>query len=278
MSIEREKYINCEECKKKVKDFCKECGKMICDSLILYDDIELDFLNKSEKEVCDENSSIVTNNNILRIKDDIFIEVDTNLNIDYKNLYNFLLKLDKIIKKKFSEEEITRIYNNIKYSGITQHSHSTISFRYYNIFTVHNNDLHKIYNKVKELFYRSYKEYHKKETIDNAFYIEGWLNCNSKDTRIDWHSHGDGNEENWHGIIYINAETSCTSYKINENEQMDIYLKNGSMLMGKVTRNHIHKTSIWEKETERITIAFNIVCDRYDNENDIGFINHFIPL
>lgn len=155
---------------------------------------------------------------------------------------------------------------------------STLNFAEYNILTFVDADWHSLYREIQRWFYHCYMKYHKKQEI-KPHYIRSWLNVYEKNQYIDWHGHWETKFDAWHGFFCVNVEpNSKTSYMWkNDTQLIEINSKNGLLVLG-LSNDDRHKSSNWEQEIPRITIAFDILP--YDSLMSTGPVklNHWIPI
>jgi hypothetical protein len=144
--------------------------------------------------------------------------------------------------------------------------------------------IHELYFEIQNYF-RFATESYFKEPYKEKHFIQCWLNVYNKGDFIDWHHHDwNSNRPNkpraWHGFFCVDVEpNSKTSYKWKGvNEVIDIQSKNGLMVMG-ISDGDVHKSSAWNEDNPRITIAFDIVPEKhifYDDgrSNLVKFLNN----
>lgn len=231
------------------------------------DSILIDVLNLPINDLCKRNPKIIerVNKNTICIYKYAYVETDTN--IDFIKLKEILEKVDKFVYDKFKNDN-TFVRFDLTDSTTTQ------LFAYYNLLTFPYEELHDLYSTIKNVFYNNYKHFYNTDTINEKYCIQCWFNINKETKYIDWHSHWNAKFKAWHGVIYIDAETSCTSYRIGDYKQIDLQLKNSSIVLSP-SINDTHKSSPWNKDTNRITIAFDIAPLKHIDQSHI---NHWIPI
>jgi hypothetical protein len=77
----------------------------------------------------------------------------------------------------------------------------------------------------------------------------------------------------WHGYVAVNAEPSKTIYKDNDNNITEIENQNGFITLSPA--GFYHRTTEWEKDSPRITIAFDVIKRE---QIDPLLINRWIPI
>ena len=155
---------------------------------------------------------------------------------------------------------------------------STLYFAEYNILTFTDPNWYDLYQKIQKYFHLCYEQHHQKK-VDKPHYIRSWLNVYERRQYIDWHGHWDPEFNAWHGFFCVDVEpNSKTSYMWKDDERIiEVASKNGLLVLG-LSDNDRHKSSEWNQETPRITIAFDILP--FDSIMSTGFIklNHWIPI
>ena len=117
------------------------------------------------------------------------------------------------------------------------------------------------------------------------------MNVYKKSEYIDWHSHWPAGINAWHGLFIVDSEAqkSFTHYQLRINdltESVDIESKNNLIILGKCDDDK-HRSTEWNNEQERITIAYDIIPREYvDNKSYLKKdvtklesydLNHWIP-
>lgn len=147
---------------------------------------------------------------------------------------------------------------------------TTKSFLQYNVFLYPFKQYHELFFAIRDFFYeiRKPKEPH---------YLQAWLNVYRKGEYVDWHDHWPAGLDVWHGFYCadVESEFSYTTYKLPMLDYtIDIKSVNNKLVLGK-SEDDKHKSSEWNNDNPRITIAFDIVPARV--LKDIP-INHYIPI
>jgi len=197
--------------------------------------------------------------------------------VDNKEFRNSAMRLYEIVREHFHPDGIRH------YDG--QSTMTTGLYRYYNTFLYPFPEFSKAFNQLKQLF-----EY--VTDVPNEYYIQSWLNVYKKSEYIDWHSHWPAGINAWHGLFIVDSEAqeSFTKYRVGfpdgTTENIDIESKNNLLILGKC-ENDFHRSTEWDNDKERITIAYDIVPSEYvDNQlylnTDITKLesydlNHWIP-
>lgn len=155
-----------------------------------------------------------------------------------------------------------------------QSSVTTKLYSQYNLLMYPVPGIHKLYSAIRETFHECNGE------DETEFFIQCWLNYYASGEFIDWHSHWQPQYSSWHGFVCVDVEpNSKTTYKVPpEMEELDIPSKNGLMVLSR-SNGDVHRSSEWDQEYPRITIAFDIVpADILYRENRYTHINHWIPI
>jgi len=158
--------------------------------------------------------------------------------------------------------------------------------------------IHELYWSISNTFHYCLSD--DSGLVKEKFVVQCWLNFFKEGEFIDWHSHWSNRQNCWHGFLCVDTEPdSFTSYRWNDDTsrkdvQIDVPSKDGLMVIGK-SNNDVHKSSEWKvKDRPRITIAFDIApCSTIYSVltkelpgktylsaamNNIGFVNHWIPI
>lgn len=97
---------------------------------------------------------------------------------------------------------------------------------------------------------------------DEPYWIQCWLNVYQRGDFIDWHTHWPPEDESWHGYYGVDVNDSVTTYKVplpdGKHKQVDVQNKTGQVIISP-SNDDQHRTWPWDKDTPRITIAFDIL-------------------
>lgn len=186
-----------------------------------------------------------------------------NLDLDLVNIRQECLQINQMIQN-FEEPE----KDLIKHYG----SKSTALYNYYNIFTSLSPYIRTLYDELQHQF-------KKIKNSSEPYAMQGWLNVFEKGQNINWHKHWESEWKAWHGFycVDVEKEPSHTEYNLPFMENtVKIQSKNNLLVIGK-SDNDEHRSSVWNQETPRITIAFDILPMSSINKLD-NFLNHWIPI
>ncbi len=157
-----------------------------------------------------------------------------------------------------------------KYRDIVAPSVSK-KFNQYNYLLYPYIGMHKLYTEIKDFFY-SLEDHPFKE-----YFVQCWLNVYTKDQYIDWHAHWPKEFYSWHGFYCIDVEPdSYTLYRVNEKE-IRIDSQNNLFVISR-SGEDIHRSSDWQQDYPRITVAFDIVPAQMLQQKHINDVNHWIPI
>jgi hypothetical protein len=214
----------------------------------------------------------ITKENI--IVTDISNNIKLTENYIYTKIIDLDLKILKInsdimydfIKVQFGEDiQMIRVKTTL----------TTALFRSYNLLLYPLEGFHELYTEIKTLFNNVLID-NKMNDNNTKYYIQCWLNYYKKGDFINWHGHWDPHVKSWHGFYCVDVEDSYTSYIIpNNNKVINIKSENNKIVISK-SNGDKHKSSIWQYDHPRITIAFDIVPREYINFDTL--INHWIPI
>ena len=150
-----------------------------------------------------------------------------------------------------------------------KHLQTTSRYNYYNCFMYPTPGIYEIYKEVQNL-------YRDVEKNKEPAFIQCWLNIFWKGDFIDWHGHSNPGLGIWHGLYCVNTEDSHTSYRIKDlGLEFDVPSQDNLLVLGK-SEGDEHRSSEWQKESPRITIAFDIVPAR--NISPFNEVNHWVPI
>jgi len=138
--------------------------------------------------------------------------------------------------------------------------------------------VHDLYKNIHEVFNQSYYEYFGYKN-NRQHFIQCWLNYYWKGDYIDWHGHWPSPFNAWHGFFCVSVEpNSSTLYRWKDSESIiEIPSENGLMVMG-ISDGDKHRSTEWNQQTPRITVAFDIVPVDNSNIKPEQYINHWIPI
>jgi hypothetical protein len=140
----------------------------------------------------------------------------------------------------------------------------------YNLFLYPFYGFPELYSEIRNIFNSTC-------IVKTPHYIQGWLNYNKLGQNLGWHRHWSGVTNNSiHGVFCVDVKDSKTTYQYIDNQQIEeVYCEDNLLVMAN-SNNNLHKTSDWNYETPRITIAFDI--HPIENLQNRLWINHWTPL
>jgi len=194
-----------------------------------------------------------------------------------QNYYNYLytkkLNLDSSEIYRSSNELYNFIINTFHDNGNGYQGNAPTTTKLYNQYNLFLYNLPGFYN----LFYSIRDTYKSITKSTEPVYIQSWVNVYNRGDYIDWHGHWPAGMKVWHGFYCVNTEPdSFTSYKLPFLEDIiNIKSENDLLVIGK-SEDDRHKSSEWNQESPRVTIAFDIVPAKHINP--FNEINHWIPL
>jgi len=146
-------------------------------------------------------------------------------------------------------------------------------FHHYNFLLYPFPQIHELYTEIQTLYNKV--EPNRQEDM----FVQCWLNVYRRGQFIDWHKHWPENLGVWHGFYCLDVEPdSSTYYKIpidDDIKEIEIKSKNNLLVLGK-SDGDVHKSSEWNEDKARITIAFDIVPRQHINP--YGELNHWMPI
>lgn len=184
--------------------------------------------------------------------------------INLKKLIEESLEIEYYVEKNFS--------NDISQNKFFVNLNSTNKFYLYNFFSFPFFEAQKLFSKIKESILPCLPK-------DN-YLMQSWVNVYHKGQFVDWHGHVPKEYKAIHGFFCVNTETeaSYTDYKFDHmNEIVRVKSEDGLLVFGK-SFNDLHRSSVWNNDTPRITIAFDIVpASTYEVGKDHSLRNNFVP-
>jgi hypothetical protein len=184
------------------------------------------------------------------------------LDLNINSIKNSCLTMHQIIMDNFADLP----------GGYPQKDlYSTHVFNQYNLLMYPLDQFYELYFEIQKL----YKEI---SQVNTQMYIQCWLNFYNKGQYIDWHGHWGTGSGAYHGFFCVDVEPdSHTSYKFpidDEIKFIDIESKNNLLVIGKTDRDQ-HKSSEWNHDYPRITIAYDIVPKELV---PLKMLNHWMPI
>jgi|TARA_B110000495_G_scaffold98857_1_gene85496 hypothetical protein len=150
--------------------------------------------------------------------------------------------------------------------------------KHYNIFTSTLPVFFELYKEISKAF----QEVEHNTTL--SYWIVGWLNVwPNKGKVLPWHGHGGsgGNDNNqFHGYFGVDCDAnSVTEYRFKDTTDIiaSVHNKNNQL----VITNSVgveHRTSNWEEDFPRITIAFQIQSTETIMDDVGNKLNYYIPV
>lgn len=204
-----------------------------------------------------------------------------NLNLHDDYVYTRLLNLDLATQKQTANimyEYVKHTYTEREYSG--QDTMVYDVYLKYNYLMYALPGMHELYSGIKETFLSCVNHKCGKDPYDGKYYIQCWLNFYQKGQFIDWHKHWPPEYKTWHGFYCLDTEpNSHTSYKLPNGNVIDIKSQNNLIVLGPSDGDE-HRSSEWNLDNPRITIAFDIVPAEIMFNTGTTFVvpNHWVPL
>lgn len=186
------------------------------------------------------------------------------LNLNLNDIHESNVRMNQIVMECFYEDSLNNNY-------MSKAAKTTKVFDRYNVFLYPFKGYHELFTSTQKMF-------HEVANPQEPHYIQAWLNVYQKGDFIDWHSHWDADKKVWHGFYCADVETqdSHTLYRIpGVEEELKIDSVNNLLVLGK-SENDEHKSSEWNVDHPRVTIAFDIIP--YWALQNGGPLNHYIPI
>jgi hypothetical protein len=186
----------------------------------------------------------------------------TKLDLNLVEVANSCYKLYDYIKHHFSDTPRD-------YSG--QSTMTTGVYAQYNALLYPLPEFHALYENIKTMFHTV------NDQQDEKFYMQCWLNFYRKGEFIDWHGHWRPEFRSWHGFYCVSGKGSCTTYKLPPDHEKEVAIPTilNQIVLSK-SDGDLHRSSDWNEDYPRITIAFDIVPGRF--MDPFMNMNHWIPI
>lgn len=161
-------------------------------------------------------------------------------------------------------------------------SHVTKYYAYYNYLAMTLDGMPTLFNVIKETFNSCNNHAWGGNPPDKEYVIQCWLNYYSKGEFIDWHGHLSAEARAWHGFYCLDVEpNSSTTYRL-DGKEVEIKSEDNLLVIGK-SINDKHRSSEWNEDKPRITIAFDVspvssLNSCFTGENEKGKTHYWIPL
>jgi hypothetical protein len=186
----------------------------------------------------------------------------TQLNLNLPILVDSSYKLYDFVKHNFDGKP--RGY--VGGSTIT-----TELFNQYNALLYPLPQFHELYFGIREMFHTL------NDNPNENFYMQCWLNYYRTGDFIDWHDHWKPEFRSWHGFYCVSGKGSYTTYKLPPDHEKEVVIPTilNQIVLSK-SDGDIHRSSEWNEDYPRITIAFDIVPST--TIKVFANPNHWIPV
>jgi hypothetical protein len=187
----------------------------------------------------------------------------TKLDLNLVTITDSCYQMYDYIKHNFSDKPKD-------YSG--QSTMTTGVYAHYNVLLYPLREFHSLYENIKMMFHAI------NDRPDEKFYMQCWLNFYRKGEFIDWHAHWPPEAKSWHGFYCVSGKGSCTTYKLPPDHKKEVEIPTilNQIVISK-SDGDLHRSSDWQEDYPRITIAFDIVPISY-LKNPFAQMNHWIPI
>lgn len=110
-----------------------------------------------------------------------------------------------------------------------------------------------------------------------AYYLQSWLNVYHEGETLSWHRHWPPEARSFHGFYCVDVEGSSTEYRFpDRNSAVEVVGKDNTIVLGPADGD-VHRTTPRQGERPRITIAFDIVPQRF-LEGLKAASKHWLPI
>ena len=186
----------------------------------------------------------------------------SKLDLNLPAITDSCYKMYDYIKHKFSDSPRD-------YSG--QSTMTTGVFAQYNVFLYPLPEFHKLYEEIRTMFHQL------NDQPNERFYVQCWLNFYRKGEFIDWHHHWNADCKSWHGFYCVSGKGSCTTYRLPPDLKKEVAIPTilNQIVLSK-SDGDMHRSSDWNEDYPRITIAFDIIPERVIEP--FRYMNHYMPI
>lgn len=216
----------------------------------------------------------------MQITQHIYGLYSTQLNLNLEEIKKSCHMIENQIEKRYKETK-----NRNDDSWIKNTPQSTQKFNNYNLLLCPILEFNNLYTDIQKMFHTCLSNFHEESIVPHR--IQCWLNYYKKGQFIDWHSHWPPERKAWHGFFCVQVEPdSYTSYKWKtKSDSVNIKSVNNLLVLG-LSNGDMHKSSEWNQEYPRITLAFDIVPLKFwegdgfieQTMDHSNFFNHWMPI
>jgi hypothetical protein len=182
------------------------------------------------------------------------------LSLDNKSLVELSFAVEKILQQSIKNPRATG-----PYGGFT-----TANYTHYNLFTFPHPELIELFTALRSNIAGFLAN-------GERYVIQFWLNVFRRGEFIDWHNHWPVGSGVFHGYYCVNVGDSITSYMVPGNDHViEVKNEDGLLVFGR-SEGDKHKSSEWDRDDPRVTMAFDIIPWRYALKTGGERYNHYIP-
>jgi hypothetical protein len=187
----------------------------------------------------------------------------TQLGLDVEIIKENCYEMYDFVKYQFA--------NNKNINGQT--TPVTNLFAKYNLLLYPLPGFHSLYEGIRDTFHSI------NDRPEEKYYIRAWLNFYKFGEFIDWHQHWPSRYLSWHGFYCVTGGgLSHTAYQLPPDRREVIIPTINDQLVLSKSDDDYHRSSEWNYEEPRITIAFDMVPQSKLQEKKFQIINHWIPI
>lgn len=188
----------------------------------------------------------------------------TKLDLNLSTITDSCYKMCDFINLNFANKKFDTDYDGLA-------SSTTIPFAQYNLLLYPLPEFHALFKDIQKIFHEV------NDQPNEKFYMQCWLNFYRKGEYIDWHDHWPSDFKAWHGFYCVSGKGSYTSYKLPPNHEKEIIIPTilNQLVLSK-SDGDLHRSSDWNEDYPRITIAFDMVPGV--RLFPFGNVNHWIPI
>lgn len=218
----------------------------------------------------------------LTLHDDYVYTTMLDLNLEQQKLN--ALRMQDYVKKEFAD--------NVGAKDLSgQLQMTTKLYSQYNYLMYPLIGVSSLYEKIREMFHICVREENYGVKLFDEYHMQCWLNIYNRGDYINWHGHWPTDYSSWHGFYCVDVEPdSYTTYKLLKNPNMkkelnyeedDIKIESkNNLLVLSPSGKDMHRSSEWNHDNPRITVAFDIVPTimMETRNKTFNLMNHWVPV
>lgn len=145
-------------------------------------------------------------------------------------------------------------------------------FSRYNVFLFPSQAFHALFREIQRSLFA-----HRCCDPTASYYMQSWLNVYHSGETLDWHRHWPTEARSFHGFYCVDVKGSSTEYRFpDRNAAVEVVGEDDTLVLGPA-EGDLHRTTPRQSERPRITIAFDLVPQKYLESLELP-LNHWLPV